>query len=1167
MNHLAHTQIEVQPIIRYPRQAEPGKTYLMSIDLRAQVDMAGWPYEEEEYPIYCMVDTAPLFTNQPLGEPAVVLHRFGGTYGPAMFLLTAVQEEMEGSIRITLVNGWGVPVDVIELADVRIRREATGIPVAKQASLERHTVTDADVQAGITAYNLGDYTRALAFFDRAVDTLKDVGQSSPADEIYFDLNIPIVRGWLELEGTEARREFLRARRQEITDETVQEMKAAVSQRLRQDPRDVMGLAESMLFAASLTDEPMHRAWGLMAKGNVQRFLGEYEAAIATYDEARRICLAQDQLTEAARPHMAKVYALASLGRFDEALQTAEEARQVFTEYGDIVTAGIVDQQAGITAYKLGDYSRALALFDRAADTLRDAEQAKPADAIYIDLNRSIVELDRSVVLRNLDRFSEAKRAAMRARRMAAKQGMSVNVARADQSLAITQYFLGRYNEALKLFDQARQVFASSGLRREVLVANLFATNCHLALNRYAEALDLAQEAEREMAGLGMQYEVAWAAYNRAQAYMGLGQVEAAADALTRARLGFAQIENQVWVATVDIQWAILNLKIGALEAALANARRASQVFAEEGLAVEGAQADLVAAEAMVALGRNDEARLLCLSALQAASDRDVPWLANQARHLLGRLAEIAGDQQAALEHYQACASGVERLRRHVAFELRGSFLADKGEIYEDVVSLRLARAEIAPAFDYVERAKSRALVELLSHHLDIRVKVRRESDRDLVAHVERLRQECQWYYSRLNPFGEREGAESGPPQTERERLQDELDSREKQLADMLVQLQVHNADYIQDADLWQVQVQSPQPYLDDDTLLLEYFIARSEVLAFSVTREEIQVHRRLATLSHLNQLLGLLHLNLHRFSPTLLSRGDLSGGELANLQGLLGRLYAMLIHPLADRLTPFKRLVIVPHGPLHYLPFHTLFDGRHYLLERSEIAYLPNSSLLRLQLDKGNRNDDSSFALLVACSLDGALPHTLVEAQQVASRLSGTSLLEEEATRANLEAEAGAARVIHLATHAEFRPDAPLFSTLYLADGPLATIDIFNLELRASLVTLSACQSGASAMGGGDELVALSRAFLYAGASSLLISLWRVEDQATARLMDRFYQALLDGQHKPAALRQSQLALLRGEEGEHYRHPYFWAPFILIGGRGRVFEPGPLSLSASGEGR
>lgn len=951
---------------------------------------------------------------------------------------------------------------------------------------------------------------------------------------------PFVQAWLEAQDPDQRREFLCAHRSEITDETVQAMKAAVSQRLRQDPHDAMALAESILFAASLSRQPMHQAWGLMAKGNAQRYLAQYQEAIASYDAARSICLAQKNPVEAARPQMAKVLALAYLGHLEEALQTAEEARRVFEAHGEIAAAAAVDSQAGITAYRLGNYPKALALFDRARQTFEQAGEAHLASLMRVELNRSIV-------LRNLDRFTEAKHSATQTRGMATERGMVVVAARADQSLGITNFFLGEYNEALKLFDRARLVFASLGLKREVLVANLFATNCHLALNRYVEALDLAGEAEQELGQLGMHYEVAWAACSCAQAHMGLGELEAAADALARARLGFAQIANRTWIATVDVQWAALNLQIGAFEAALANAQRAGDVFAEKGLTVEGAQADLVAAEALVTLHQDEEACQLCLTALEVARSRGVPWLANQAHHLLGRLAEMGGEQEAALEHYEACVSGVECLRRQVAVELRGGFLADKGEIYEDIVSLWLTRGEEKRAFEYVERAKSRALVELLAHSLDIQVKVRRESDRDLVAHIERLRQECQWYYNRLNPFGEWETAESGPTQEEQDRLRDELQNREKQLADMLVQLQVRNAEYTQDTDLWQVQVESPQPYLDEGTLLVEYFIARGEVLAFSVTREEMQVHRRLAAMSQLTRVLSLLHLNLHRLSPTLLARGDPLENELANLQGLLSHLYTRLIHPLADRLVSFKRLIIVPHGPLHYLPFHTLFDGNQYLLERHEISFLPNSSLLRLGRNGRTNGHGSPTALAVGCSLNGALPHTVAEARQVATQLQGVSLLEEEATRANLEAQVGMAQIIHLATHGEFRPDAPLFSTLYLADGPLTATDVFNLELDASLVTLSACQSGASAVGGGDELVGFSRAFLYAGAASLLLGQWRVEDQATARLMGRFYQALLDGLRKPTALRQAQLALLHGEEEARYRHPYFWAPFFLVG--------------------
>lgn len=113
--------LSVQPIISYPREAEVGKTYLMTIDLQTSGD--DWPYEEEEYPMYCMLETSPLFSNQPVGEPALVLHRFGGTYSAVQFLLTAAQHEMEGEIRVTLVNGWGVPVRVLNLNDILVTQK------------------------------------------------------------------------------------------------------------------------------------------------------------------------------------------------------------------------------------------------------------------------------------------------------------------------------------------------------------------------------------------------------------------------------------------------------------------------------------------------------------------------------------------------------------------------------------------------------------------------------------------------------------------------------------------------------------------------------------------------------------------------------------------------------------------------------------------------------------------------------------------------------------------------------------------------------------------------------------------------------------------------------------------------------------------------------------
>ena len=131
---------------------------------------------------------------------------------------------------------------------------------------------------------------------------------------------------------------------------------------------------------------------------------------------------------------------------------------------------------------------------------------------------------------------------------------------------------------------------------------------------------------------------------------------------------------------------------------------------------------------------------------------------------------------------------------------------------------------------------------------------------------------------------------------------------------------------------------------------------------------------------------------------------------------------------------------------------------------------------------------------------------------------------------------------IHIAAHGIFRADNPMFSSLRLGDTWLNLFDIFNLQLGAELTTLSACETGMSAVSEGDELLGLARGFLYAGAPSLVVSLWTVNDRSTAQLMRRFYEGLRDGLTKCHALR---LAIL--EVKTNFPHPYYWAPFILLG--------------------
>jgi len=261
-------------------------------------------------------------------------------------------------------------------------------------------------------------------------------------------------------------------------------------------------------------------------------------------------------------------------------------------------------------------------------------------------------------------------------------------------------------------------------------------------------------------------------------------------------------------------------------------------------------------------------------------------------------------------------------------------------------------------------------------------------------------------------------------------------------------------------------------------------------------------------------------------------------------------LYDLLIKPVKPYLTT-KRLGIVPHGMLHYLPFAALANNNHFLIEEYSLVYFTSATVYKFCKNKRKRFEGNILAFgnpdLGQASLD--IPFALKEVGSIGNLYPGSQILVRvDASEEAFKALSGAYNVLHLASHGIFDADKPLNSALLLSpsdkeDGRLTVSEIFDLELGASLVTLSACQSGMSRIKAGDELMGLPRAFIYAGVPSVVATLWNVSDEATAILMDNFYRNLkvLD---KAEALRAAQLELLKKPES---KNPYYWAAFYLTG--------------------
>ena len=244
-----------------------------------------------------------------------------------------------------------------------------------------------------------------------------------------------------------------------------------------------------------------------------------------------------------------------------------------------------------------------------------------------------------------------------------------------------------------------------------------------------------------------------------------------------------------------------------------------------------------------------------------------------------------------------------------------------------------------------------------------------------------------------------------------------------------------------------------------------------------------------------------------------------------------------------------KNLIIVSHGVLHYLPVNALHDGRGYVIDRYGIRMMPSASAMKYL---GEKKKVGKEGILVFGNPDlGDPKHDLEYAQKEATEVAALRpqskvFVRKEATEEALRKNCRDFRYLHFATHGQFNPDAPLKSALLLApdakySGTLTVDRLYSLDLDADLVTLSACETGLAKIANGDDLVGLTRGFLYAGSSSIVASLWKVDDLATSQLMAHFY-AELDRTNKREALRRAQL-----ETKKKHAHPYYWAAFQLTG--------------------
>jgi CHAT domain-containing protein/tetratricopeptide (TPR) repeat protein len=531
-----------------------------------------------------------------------------------------------------------------------------------------------------------------------------------------------------------------------------------------------------------------------------------------------------------------------------------------------------------------------------------------------------------------------------------------------------------------------------------------------------------------------------------------------------------------------------------------------------------------------------------------------------------------GNPEKALEYFDKAIEMLEARRALLSRdELKTALAADKGAMYLYFLAARTAVKvkQYALAFSFTEKAKARALLDLVAGSLSM------AGASDLESSAMRRWRQLNAELSLQRGLMAQERSKSRPDEIRVEELSAKIENGESALHELEEELLESNPDFFNavNAEAPTLTLESVAELLPDDACLIEYFFQGEEMLIWAVDHKGLkQVWPSKVDEGELERTVKALHQACEQRRP---------------LAESAGRLAEMLLGPMLEYLRDYRRLYIVPHGALHTLPFHVLpFEGLP-LAGRFEIAYLPSAGALQFLKPAAISGKDE---VLVIGNPTLDLQSAYAEAAYVAALFGQEPLLGDAATEQAVVERIGRARLVHFATHGRLSEEAPLLSSIALAsDEELSLYELMGLQLSADLVVLSACNTARGETTGGDDVLGLTRGLFAAGAKAAIVTLWEVNDLSTSLFMGEFYRRLKAGGSPAWSLRQAQDflrnlqpeeiqrelekleqglaagaardAVKRGratrdlagdeafayEEPVDYSHPFYWAPFVLVG--------------------
>jgi len=936
---------------------------------------------------------------------------------------------------------------------------------------------------------------------------------------------------------------------------------------QQGPQSALPLYERALDLYRKAGNRHSEAIVLGYIGNCYKRLGDLPRALEYLKQALAMKRELGDRLEEGKTlsHLGLVYW--EMGDYPQAIDHLTQSIALARELGDRQLEGAALNNLSLVYDEQGDYRRSLEQYQRALELHRATNFPEGESAILGNIGG---------VYLLLGQFQEALRYYQQALAISERLNLKPSAAQDLGNIAVCQLGLGEVGQALSTFDRALALAREAGLKKEEADWRKGKGEALLRLGKYSSALEQYSVAAKTYEQAGLKRELIEALNDLGTLHVLLGDAASAekefrravalarelghsrgvtfnlislgnlewrrkryeeaaalyAEALARAR----EANDQGHMAASLIQLALTYPELGRFDEALREGQEALKLAREQGTRLTEAEALHALAEVERQQGKTDAALEHYTAGEEIAKAVGDPELGWRLAYGRGLTLEQAGRLEDAVSAFQRAVRLIETVRSQLLEErYRAGYIEDKYQVYVALVRLLLKLDRPHEAFLFSEKLRARSYLDLLNHAPPLLGDpLQRQKESELRERIRKLQQAVEDETSKPSPEQRRQALDL---------FSSELAAAERTYQNLLDDLRRSQPQYAAARALDVPPIDDVQRALPPGSALIEYVIAENSLAVFVLTSQRLMATTVPMRATDLEAKVTLLR------DLILRPRSDAWLKPAESLRRLL-------MDPIeqAGWLEGVHRVYVVPHGILHYLPMAVLprqgSGTNRYVSDDYVISYLPAAAAIV----NGHRTGNPRRSLLALAPARARLQYAQLEAQDITQFFPTKRLvlLGARATEGAFKRHADQYRVIHLATHGYFNRLNPLLSGIELEpdrkeDGRLEVHEILGLELNASLVTLSACDTGLASgyfteVPAGDDFVGLTRAFLFAGSASVLASLWEVDDLSTLRLMRSFYRHL-EKSGKATALAEAQRALRTGR----YRHPYFWAPFVLVG--------------------